>query len=40
MQWLITAMQTRAELRTSDTRTITDVSIAVMLKLRVWQPRN
>jgi hypothetical protein len=33
MQWLITAMHTRAELRTSDPRTIADVSTSVMLKL-------
>jgi hypothetical protein len=33
-------MQTRAELRTSDPQTIADISISVMLKLRVWQLRN
>jgi len=40
MQWLIIAMQTRAELRISDPRIIAGVSIPVMLKLRVWQLRN
>jgi len=40
MQWLIIAVQMRAEFRISDPRTIAGVSIPVMLKLRVWQLRN
>jgi hypothetical protein len=40
VQWLITARQTRAELRTINAQTLADDTIVLMLKLRARQLRN
>jgi hypothetical protein len=40
VQWLVIAMHTRAELRTTNAQTLADETIVLMLKLRARQLRN